>query len=450
MSIKIKQRDNTDCGAACLASVGEYYKLKMPISQIRQLAGTDKMGTSVFGIIKAAELMGFTAKGVKSNADALFAIPLPAIVHIELPFNEMKYGHYVVLYKTKGKKLFYMDPSDGKMHTEYVDNFSKIFTGIIILISPNDSFQKHNYKISNFSRFVFLAKPHRMVLIQCLIGSILYTILGLSTSIYIGKITDYVLIGGNLNLLNVMSIGMILIMLFRTILDIAQSKLMLNTGQQIDVRLILGYYKHLLTLPQTFFDTMRVGEIISRISDAAKIRTFVNDTIIALIVNSFIVIFSLILMFVYNSKLALIMLLCIPFYITLSVVVNIINKKQERKVMERTASLEGQFVESINSIRTIKQFGIENYENEKTEKKFIRLIDTIYHSGINAIFTRVSTSFFNNILVIVILWIGAILVVNSEITAGVFFSFYAVIGYFISPIACIDLGRFYIGMPQHF
>lgn len=434
MSIKIKQRDNTDCGAACLASVGEYYKLKMPISQIRQLAGTDKMGTSVFGIIKAAELMGFTAKGVKSNADALFAIPLPAIVHIELPFNGMKYGHYVVLYKTKGKKLFYMDPSDGKMHTEYVDNFSKTFTGIIILISPNDSFQKHNYKISNFSRFVFLAKPHRMVLIQCLIGSILYTILGLSTSIYIGKITDYVLIGGNLNLLNVMSIGMILIMLFRAILDIAQSKLMLNTGQQIDVRLILGYYKHLLTLPQTFFDTMRVGEIISRISDAAKIRTFVNDTIIALIVNSFIVIFSLILMFVYNSKLALIMLLCIPFYITLSVVVNFVNKKQERKVMERTASLEGQFVESINSIRTIKQFGIENYENEKTEKKFIRLIDTIYHSGINAIFTRVSTSFFNNILVIVILWIGAILVVNSEITAGVFFSFYAVIGYFISPI----------------
>ena len=231
MSIKIKQRDNTDCGAACLASVGEYYKLKMPISQIRQLAGTDKMGTSVFGIIKAAELMGFTAKGVKSNADALFAIPLPAIVHIELPFNGMKYGHYVVLYKTKGKKLFYMDPSDGKMHTEYVDNFSKTFTGIIILISPNDSFQKHNYKISNFSRFVFLAKPHRMVLIQCLIGSILYTILGLSTSIYIGKITDYVLIGGNLNLLNVMSIGMILIMLFRAILDIAQSKLMLNTGE---------------------------------------------------------------------------------------------------------------------------------------------------------------------------------------------------------------------------
>lgn len=434
MSIKIRQRDYTDCGATCLASVGEFYKIKLPISQIRQLAGTDKMGTSAFGIIKAAEAMGFTAKGVKSNVDALSRIPLPAIVHIELAFNESKYGHYVVLYKANGKKISYMDPSDGKMHSENVDNFSKIFTGISILLSPSDSFRKYNNKISNFSRFIFLAKPHKTVLIQCLIGSILYTVLGLSTSIYIGKITDFVLIGGNLNLLNVMSIGMILITLFRVLLDIAQSKLMLNTGQQIDVRLILGYYKHLLTLPQFFFDTMKVGEIISRISDAAKIRAFVNDAIIALIVNSFIVVFSLILMFVYNSKLALIMVLCIPFYIILSVIVNIINKKQERKVMERMASLEGQFVESINSIRTIKQFGIENYENEKTEIKFIKLIDTVYNSGINSIFARISTSFCNNMLVIAILWIGATLVVNSEITTGVFFSFYAVIGYFTSPV----------------
>ena len=66
-NIKIKQRDITDCGAACLASVAAFYKLKLPVSRIRQYAGTDKRGTNVLGLIEAAELLGFQAKGVKGT-----------------------------------------------------------------------------------------------------------------------------------------------------------------------------------------------------------------------------------------------------------------------------------------------------------------------------------------------------------------------------------------------
>ncbi|MDR2293377.1 MAG: hypothetical protein LBE11_07905, partial [Prevotellaceae bacterium] len=71
MSIKVKQRDMTDCGAACLASVGEHYKLKLPVSRIRQIAGTDKRGTNALGMVKAAEQLGFEAKGVKGIVDSL-------------------------------------------------------------------------------------------------------------------------------------------------------------------------------------------------------------------------------------------------------------------------------------------------------------------------------------------------------------------------------------------
>ena len=80
--MKIKQRDITDCGAACLASVAGYYRLKLPVSRIRQIAGTDTRGTNALGMVQAAEQLGFDAKGVKGGIDALPKIPLPAVAHI--------------------------------------------------------------------------------------------------------------------------------------------------------------------------------------------------------------------------------------------------------------------------------------------------------------------------------------------------------------------------------
>lgn len=434
MGIKIKQRDITDCGAACLASISEHYKLRLPVARIRQLAGTDQKGTNALGLVKAAEQLGFTAKGVKGGVDSLPKIPLPAIAHV-LVKDVLQ--HYVVIYAVSDKLVRYMDPGDGQIHKISIDDFAKIWTGVLILLVLGEDFAVKNDKVSNIARFIYLIKPHRSILIQCLVGTAIYTALGLSTSIYIGKITDFVLVDGNKNLLNLMSVGMLIILLLRLVLGSLQNLFMLNTGQQIDARLILGYYKHLLRLPQHFFDTMRVGEIISRVNDAVKIRVFINDVSISLIVNLMIVVFSFILMFVFSWKLALIMLIIIPFYLIIYLTINRLNKKQERKVMEDSADLESQLVESLNSVKTIKQFGIEDFANLKTETRFIKLLNTIYCSGVNSIFSNESTAFVTFLFTIILLWIGSYFVIDNEITPGALFSFYAVIGYFTGPVTSL-------------
>lgn len=431
MGIRIKQRDITDCGAACLASVAEYYKLKIPVAKIRQLAGTDKKGTNALGLIQAAEQLGFNAKGVKGPIEALINVPLPAIAHVVI---ERRLQHYIVIYKVTDKAIEFMDPADGIMHVYDYDKFADIWTNILILLVPNESFKSRSEKTSNISRFIDLISPHKIVLTQCLFGAIIYTILGLSMSIYIGKITDYVIIGGNTNLLNLMSIGMIIILIIRIFVGTSQNLFMLNTGQLIDVRLILGYYKHLFSLPQSFFDTMRVGEIISRINDAFKIRIFINDVAISIIVNILILFFSFSLMFIYSWKMALFMLCIIPLYILLYCSANYLNKKQERKVMECSAELEGQLVESLNAVRTIKEFDISDHENWKTESRFVKLMNTVYKSAVNNIGINSSGSFFNILFTISILWFGANLVIDQEITAGTLLSFYAIIGYFTNPV----------------
>src|SRR5690606_20214197 len=102
---------------------------------------------------------------------------------------------------------------------------------------------------------------------------------------------------------------------------------------------------------------MRVGEIISRINDAVKIRAFINGVSLDLTVNILILVFSFALMFTYYWKLALIMLLVIPFYAIVYFITNKLNKKAERRIMERSADLESQLVESLNAVGTIKRFG---------------------------------------------------------------------------------------------
>ena len=427
----IKQHDYKDCGAACLASISAHYGRLVPIARVRQIAHTDTRGTNVLGMIQGLNNLGFNAKGVKGDLEAITQIPLPTIAHIIV--NGTMH-HYVVIYKVYKGKISVMDPGPGKMVTYTLEEFSKIWTGVLILLEPNEYFEQRNDKTSIYSRFWNLIQPHKSILIQALLGALIYTILGLSTSIYIEKITDYVLIDGNTRLLNILSVGMIIILIFQIYIGSMKSVLMLQTGQKIDKHLILGYYKHLLDLPQRFFDTMKIGEITSRISDAVKIRTFINDASIQIFVNIFTIIFSFALMFTYYWKLALIIAIVIPLYFLIYWITNKLNKKVERQLMEDSADLESHLVESLNSVRTIKQFGLEIFENNKTDNHFSKLLKTIYKSVLNSLFSGSSSEFLSRIFTIILLWVGSKYVIDQTITPGELLSFYALIGYFTSPV----------------
>lgn len=256
-------------------------------------------------------------------------------------------------------------------------------------------------------------------------------------SIYVGKITDYVLVDENLNLLNLMSIIMILLLILRTFIGSMKSIIALKTGQRIDAALILGYYKHLLHLPQHFFDTMRVGEIISRVNDAVKIRNFINNVSIDLTVNIMILVFSVFLMFVYSWELALITLTSAPLFLLIFWGFNCLNRKYQRKIMESSADLESQLVESLNSIATIKRFGVENFANLKTENRFVVLLKNTFCSIYGSILANNGVQFVSSGITIVVLWVGSSLVIGKTITPGTLMLFYTLVGYVVSPISSL-------------
>ncbi|SCQ21052.1 peptidase domain-containing ABC transporter [Tannerella forsythia] len=432
--IKVKQHDITDCGAACLASVCAYHGLRFPVSRIRQYAFTDKKGTNVLGLTQAAHKLGLSAKGVRALPEALDIVPKPAIAHVIV---KEQLQHYVVVYKVTKTHVTYMDPGDGRMHQKTREEFNKEWTKVMVIMEPEESFRRGNEKKSIISQFITLLAPHKSVMLQALFGALVYSILGLSTAIYVGKITDYVLVDKNLNLLHLMGIIMIAVLLLRTFIGAMKSILALKTGQRIDAALILGYYKHLLTLPQQFFDTMRVGEIISRVNDAVKIRSFINNVSLDLAVNVMILFFTSCLMFVYSWKLAVVTLLSAPLFLLVFWGFNRLNRKYQRRIMESAADLESQLVESINSISTIKRFGIEEYANLKTETRFVHLLKNTFRSIYGSIMAQGGIQFISTGVTIAVLWTGSVLVIDQELTPGALMLFYSLVGYVLSPISSL-------------
>lgn len=146
----IRQHDITDCGAACLAMVAKQYGLRMPIAKIREIAGTDKQGTNALGMISAAEQLGFSAKGIRGDKEAFFTdFPLPAIAHVVVNGGLL---HYVVIHKISSKKVIIADPAKGLL-TVTPEEFFKEWTGILILLTPTNSFQKGKETKGLFERF---------------------------------------------------------------------------------------------------------------------------------------------------------------------------------------------------------------------------------------------------------------------------------------------------------
>ncbi|MBY3517368.1 peptidase domain-containing ABC transporter [Rhizobium laguerreae] len=433
-SSRFKQRDIADCGSSCVASVAATYGYRLPLSRIRQHASTNRSGTTVLGLTQAAEKLGFITKAVRGGFDSLYKIPMPTIAHVVV---KGALHHFIVVQAIDLRSVTVMDPAFGEIRKLSHEEFKTQWTGVLVLLVPGDTFKRRDETTSSLVRFANLLSPHRAVMAQSLVGSLVTTILSLSTAIYVQKIVDHVLTGGNRNLLNLMSVAMLLILALQVLINLLRNLFVLETGQKIDVTLILGYYTHILNLPQTFYDSMRIGEIISRMNDAAKIRSFLNDTSINMFVDINMTLFSLGMMFVYSWKIAVVVAISMPLYILVYWATNRMNRKQQRTIMENAADLEAQLVESIGAASTIKTSAVERFANFNIETRFIKTLHSVYNSARVSVFGDGASTFLSTLLTILLMWFGTTLVLDQTLTPGELLSCYALLGYVTRPIASL-------------
>ena len=438
----VKQHDITDCGAACLATISKQNGYKIGITQIREVAGTDKQGTNAYGVIKAAEQLGFSAKGVKGNKDAFFSeFPLPCIAHVVVDGSLL---HYVVIHKITKKQVIIADPAVGIAKLTPEEFFGEIheegrppkyqWSGVLILLVKNETFKKGDETKGLFSRFFHLLLPQKKLLLHIFVASLLYTVLGILGAFYFKELIDSILPDGLSKTLTTLSVGVILLNVFKVILNAFRSHLLLYLSQKLDIALLLGYYRHVLELPMNFFGTRKVGEIISRFNDAGKVRDAISGATLTIMIDTIMAIAGAIILYMQNPKLFGIALIMVLLYTIIVACFNRWYEKLNRKQMEDNAQLTSYMVESLNGIQTIKAYNAERKANRETESKFVKLLKSIFHLNWVSNLQSSLKVFVELVGGIVILWVGGVSVINGEMTIGALITFNSLLAYFLDPV----------------
>jgi ATP-binding cassette subfamily B protein len=427
----ILQHDITDCGAACLAVVCRTHGLKIPITRIREVAGTDKMGTNAYGMVKAAEKLGFSAKGVKGSKEAFFSgFPLPAIAHVVVDGSLL---HYVVIHKITQKQVIIADPAKG-LRKITPEEFFKEWTGVLILLAPTQQFEKGDQTKSIWSRFLGLLVPQKGLLINVFFTSLIYTILGIGASFYFKVMMDEILPNMLSRSLHIISVGVLALYLFQILLGAFRSHMLLHMSQRLDINLILGYYHHVLGLPMSFFGTRKVGEIISRFQDASKIREAITGAALSIMIDTVMAVAGGIILYTQSAAMFVIAVIIIALYGVIVFAFNKPLRDNNKQSMEENAQLTSYLVESLNGVETVKAFNSERTANAETEKKYVKLLRTVFKGGVLNNFSGSLTGFIAAVGGVVILWVGAVRVINGDMTIGGLLTFNALLAYFLDPV----------------
>ena len=186
----VRQHDQSDCGAAALATVARHHRLPIGLQKMRDLCGTDRVGTNLLGLVEAAERLGFSARAAKGPYESLREIPLPAIAHV---LTEEGHGHFVVLHRVTKKGVVIADPARGIVRLER-EAFAKLWTGYVLLLAPDNERRVRvdaDKGAPPMRRFFGLLRPHWHVLGEAFVCAVLMTVLGVATSYFIQHLVHF-------------------------------------------------------------------------------------------------------------------------------------------------------------------------------------------------------------------------------------------------------------------
>jgi len=279
-----------------------------------------------------------------------------------------------------------------------------------------------------------LILPHKKLLVEIFLASVLYTLMGLAGAFYFKYLIDTILVDGLIKTLHIVSTGFIILTVFKVLMNAFRRHLLLYLSQKIDISLILTYYQHVLELPMSFFDSRKVGEILSRLSDASKIRSAISGATITVMIDTLMVIAGGIVLYIQSPILFWVASIVIPFYIITIWSFNKPFQRIHRQEMEQAADLQSYLVESISGMETIKAFNGETAATLETEGRFIKFIKSIFkaswminlQSSLQVALTSISS--------VVILWVGGLQVIKGNISIGQLISFNALLAYYYDPI----------------
>ena len=435
----IKQHDITDCAAACLAMVCLHYKKETSITTLRDIMGTDIKGTNLVGVSKCAEKLGFESQAVRVDREGFLSdYTLPCIANV---ITEKGVSHFVVIYRIGKKRLVAGDPSKEGVTKIEIEEFFKTFTGVMLILSPSSEFQTgKNYGDKTYARFVELLYPQKKLFILAILASALITVFGIVSSLFNKIVMDEVIPFGLDKLLLSSLIIFSIVSFTQIVVEFIREWVMLYLSQKIDIPLMLGYFKHIYSLPIKFFATRKTGDIITRFSDAFTIKDIFTNIALTLIMDVSMAVITGIILFKMNNQLFMGILILTIMSVFLVFAFKQPYKKINHQQMQQTSILNSQIIEGLEASEMIKGYALENNELDNIEREYIKSLRITFREGWLSNIQGAISNVIMTIGNLFIMYLGILQVIKGNISLGSLMAFMTLSGYFMEPVGnLVDL-----------
>jgi ATP-binding cassette, subfamily C, bacterial len=417
----IRQHSEEDCGAACLASVAKYYGRTFTLTRTREAVGTGQLGTTLLGLRRGTESLGFYARSAATSAEIfnqMNAIPLPAIIH-------WRSNHWVILYGQRGNRYAIADPAVGIRYLSQAELIQGWGDWVILFLQPDPSrfFALPDDKISNLEQVLVRLLPYRSILLEALLCTTIIGLLSLASPFFIQILTDDVLIRGDTRLLTGVVLAVVTLYVVRSGLALVADNLISHFTQRLKLGLILEFGQQILRLPLTYYETRRSGEVVSRLRDIEEINRLISRSIVSLPSALLIALVSFAVMLFYSWKLTLVAVIIAIIMMLSTVIFQPILQQKTRRTMVLETENQGVLVETFKGALTLKTTTADPQVWDELQSRFGRVANLSFSTTQIGIVNKTFSRLVSNIGGTILLGLGSLLVIDKALSIGQLLAF---------------------------
>ncbi|MGR4050907.1 peptidase domain-containing ABC transporter [Kosakonia cowanii] len=412
----VHQTESAECGIACLAMICGHYGKNIDLISLRRQFNLSARGTTLSGLINTATELGLTTRPLSLELDELAALRMPCILHWE-------FNHFVVLVSVRRNRAVLHDPAQGRRSVSLAE-LSESFTGVALEAWPGSGFTaetvRNRISLASLMRNVHGLKS-TLGKIFCL--SLVIETINLVMPVGTQLVMDHAIPAGDHGLLTLICVGLMLFILLRTAVSMlrAWSSLVLSTS--INIQWQSGLFRHLLRLPLSYFERRKLGDIQSRFGSLGTLRETFTSSIVGALMDGIMVIGVIVMMILYGGWLTWIVLGFTVAYILIRLITYGTYRQLSEEALVRDARTKSYFMETLYGIATVKMQGM----SDRRGTQWLNLeIDTVNSeikvTKMDLLFGGVN-AFIGACDQILILWLGTRLVIDNQMTIGMFIAF---------------------------
>ena len=427
----ILQMTEMECGAAALAMIESYHGRETRVDELRGLLEGGRDGVTAQAIAKQGRDHGLIVRAFSVEPEDLRHLPLPAILFWE-------FNHFVVLERWSPDRVDIVDPALGRRRLT-AEELDAAFTGVVMTFVPGIAFERRTLSGSRdwIAYLLGILREDWRLPVQIILASVLIQILALASPIFTQILIDEVLPAGDTAILAILGVAMIILLLGHLLVEFARGVLLLNLRARLDVRLMTGFFDHMLRLPYSFFQQRSSGDLLMRLQSNTYLREILTGEAFSLVLDSVLVLTYLAYL-LWKSPLMAGLAILFGF-LQVALLLGTVRRQRRlaAEVLATEADEQGYLVEAMKGMGTLKATGAEGRAFNVWENLFYRSLNTSIRKSFQALVIDNGRWLLRALAPIVLLWVGVAQVIAGELSLGEMLALNSVALLFLSPLSSL-------------